>query len=251
MAATQPALSLEFGAATDVGCRRSNNEDSLGHDDARQIYAICDGMGGAEGGEIASATAVDAFLGCFSQLSDADPNGPIEQRLLESIEAANRAVRSAAAGSGRLQGMGTTLVFAAFEGSRLVIGNVGDSRGYFSRTGQFSQITEDHSFVAEQVSRGWMTEEEAASSALQSMITRALGAEDHVEPDLFEAELAPGDVVLLCSDGLTRHVSDAEIAEAMESGGSPESICCGLIAAAKQRGGVDNITCIVLRVTAA
>lgn len=244
-------LDVDLAAATDLGCRRSNNEDSFGYDHARRVYVVCDGMGGMAAGEVASATAVRAFVECFDHLTQSDSSSGLERRVLQSIQAANRAVRAAAAADESLLGMGTTLVCACLEGSRLVVGNVGDSRAYFARDGQCFQVTQDHSFLGEQVSRGWMTQEEAAASDMQSVITRALGAEDDVEPDIFDAEVMPGDRMLLSSDGLTRHVSDGEIAELLNAGVPTQEICDHFIALARHRGGTDNITCIVLRLTTA
>ena len=242
------ALSLEVAAATDVGCKRSNNEDTYGYDLRQQLYVVCDGMGGVVGGEIASATAVETLIETFEAESRAEAPRPVEERLHRAIHAANRGVRKAALESDRLDGMGTTLVCACFDGGRILIGNVGDSRAYFIRGGACFQVTHDHSFVSEQLRKGLMTEEAAAASELQSVITRAIGVADTVEPDLFAAELKVGDMVLLTSDGLTRYVEPEEIGSMIGRGGELKVICQGLIDAAKQRGGADNITCLLLRV---
>ncbi len=244
------ALEAEFAAGTDVGCRRPNNEDSFGYDAARHIYAVCDGMGGMAAGEIASATAVRELVGSFDAASRLIPAPPVEQRLLDAIRSAHAAVRELAASDPRLSGMGTTLVCACLDGNRIVVGNVGDSRAYFARDGQCFQITLDHSFLAEQLSRGLITPEMAAASDMQSVITRAIGVHAEVEPDLFAADLRADDVVLLASDGLTRYATDEEIRALLSSGKAPSILCQALIDLAKARGGADNITCIVLRLVA-
>jgi protein phosphatase len=148
-----------------------------------------------------------------------------------------------------LRGMGSTLVAARLSGEDLTVVNVGDSRAYLFQQGHAVQLTEDHSWVAEQVRRGLMTASQAERSSFQSVITRAIGADPDVTPDLFDATLHPGDTLLLTSDGLTRHVSTGELAQivAATASGSPQSTCDRLIALAKSRGGSDNITCILIR----
>src|SRR5690348_4028284 len=167
---TQGVLTVEVAALSDVGCKRSNNEDYFGYDLAAGIFVVCDGMGGLAAGEVASSTAVGELLERFRE-----SQGECEQRLYNSIIHANSRVRALAQSREELQGMGTTLVSACVDGRKLVIGNVGDSRAYFLRGGECVQITHDHSYIAEQVRQGLMTVEEAGSSPLQSLITRAVG----------------------------------------------------------------------------
>jgi serine/threonine protein phosphatase PrpC len=242
------ALAIEFAAGTDLGCKRTNNEDSFGYDLVRQIYVVCDGMGGMAAGEVASATAVRKLLKSFDEESEASSETPAETRLRNAIHAANRSVHESAGLSERLRGMGTTLVCACLDGNRIIIGNVGDSRAYFLREGQCFQVTQDHSFVAEQLRDGLITPEMAAASDMQSVITRAVGVADAVEPDLFAAEVQEADMVLLTSDGLTRYVSDEEIGAMLGSGQTTESLCAAFVALARERGGADNITCLILRI---
>jgi serine/threonine protein phosphatase PrpC len=250
-----PAVSLNFAAATDIGCKRGNNEDSFGYDAEQHIYVVCDGMGGSAAGEVASGMAVRALIESFELQSTESPHGapplPIEQRLLNSINAANRTVREAAEGNPELQSMGTTLVCACLDGARMVIGNVGDSRAYLVRNGACLQVTVDHSLLDEQVRSGLITPEEAAASALQSVITRAIGIADTVEPDLFAVDLNVGDMLLLTTDGLTRYAQPEDIAQIAPHDADLASICHGLIEHAKQGGGVDNITSMMLRVVEA
>jgi protein phosphatase len=246
-----PAISLDFAAATDIGCKRGNNEDSFGYDAEQQVYVVCDGMGGCAAGEVASGIAVRALIETFESQSLAPPEDgappPIEERLLHAIRAANRIVRETAENNPELQAMGTTLVCACLDGNRLVIGNVGDSRAYLVRNGTCVQVTLDHSLLGEQVRAGMLTPAQAAASSLQSVITRAIGATDAVEPDFFAVDLCLEDMLLLTSDGLTRYAQPEDIAQIAAGGIDLASICHGLIEHAKQRGGADNITCVMLR----
>ena len=246
------ALRAEVAAKTDVGLMRRTNQDSFGTDVGLGLYVLCDGMGGAAGGEVASRIATETFLTIARQeLShDKSQGGEHTRRALaRAAAAANRAVSQRADFDPRFRGMGTTLVALRIAGSTLTAINVGDSRAYLIRQGTAMRLTIDHSYVAEQVRLGVMTESEAEASSMQSLITRAIGAEDDVYPDLFEHPLHPADTVLLTSDGLTRHLSDEEIATMLALGAArtAEIACLKLIEEAKRRGGSDNITCIVIR----
>jgi serine/threonine protein phosphatase PrpC len=250
----QPAtLSLAFAAATDTGCKRANNQDSFGYNTDPHLYVVCDGVGGALAGEVASNTAVRNFIESFDAQSEAALQAelPIESRLLHSIERANRAVRDLSTSDARFSNMGTTLVCACIDGTRAVIGNVGASRAYLIREGACVQITQDHSLIQEQLQNGLLTQEMAGNSSLQSVITRAIGMAETVEPDLFAATLQAEDMLLLASDGLTRYLKPAEIASIATGDLDLPVICKQFVECAKQRGGADNITCIVLRATSA
>lgn len=246
------SFAFGFAAATDIGCRRSNNEDSFGYDAEQQLFVVCDGMGGSAAGEVASSMAVRALIDAYGASDSSAAAEPVHERLLHAIFEANRAVRDAANADPELNSMGTTLVCACLDGDRAVVGNVGDSRAYLVRHGTCIQITHDHSFLEEEVRKGNITPEMAAASNLQSVITRAIGVADAVEPDLFAAQVQPGDVMLLASDGLTRYASPEDIAAAMAA--NPDDlpgVCGALIDHAKRSGGADNITCIVLRAVGA
>lgn len=249
------AYTLDFAAATDIGCHRGNNEDSFGYDAEQHLYVVCDGMGGSAAGEVASGMAVRALIETFESLAiQATSRGeelPTEQRLLFSIHEANRVVRAASEENPELHNMGTTLVCACLHEHRILVGNVGDSRAYLIRNGVCSQITLDHSLLDEQVRQGLITPEMAAASNLQSVITRAIGTADEVEADLFAAELNLNDMFLLTSDGLTRYAKPEDIAQAASPDAELTTICQSLIDHAKQRGGADNITCMMLRVVEA
>jgi protein phosphatase len=238
-------LKIDIVALTDVGCVRTNNEDGFGYDLATRIFVVCDGMGGMAAGEVASATAVKELVENFSQPDGSEAG--TEDRLYRAILHANQQVYQLAQGNEELRGMGTTLVSACIEGRRLLIGNVGDSRAYFLRGGVCAQITNDHSFLAEQVRKGSMNVEEAQASPLQSVITRAIGTAESVEPDIFTGDLEPGDIVLLTSDGLTRYADAKAIAHVVLSCTTLADACQALIDRAKQQGAVDNVTCLLLQ----
>lgn len=244
-----PNLLFDFAAVTDIGCERTNNEDSYGYDSERNLYVVCDGMGGRAAGEVASSLAVRTLIEAFDAASSASGAVEVatENRLHAAMVEANRVVYEAAANDAMLQTMGTTLVCVCLEGNRAVVGNVGDSRAYLIRNGVCVQITMDHSLVQEAMRAGQMTAELAALPGVQSMITRAIGVTASVELDLFAAQLVAGDSLLLTSDGLTRYVTADEIAATVSQDASPGDLCRALIVAAKQRGGADNITCILLR----
>jgi len=235
------AVRITAAAQTDIGHVRKSNQDTFGVDEASQLYVVCDGMGGAAGGEVASGVAVHAFLASF--------DGRNPDALCVAAAAANDAVLARAKVEPALRGMGSTLVAAHVDGSLLRLVNVGDSRAYLVRGGKCRQLTEDHSYVQEQVRAGLMTVAVAEASPLQSVITRAVGADEALEPDCSAVELRVGDVVLLTSDGLTRHVSDAEIASIAGEGIGLEERCAVLVELAKVNGGSDNITCVLLQVS--
>ena len=238
-------MNIEVAALTDVGCRRTNNEDSFGYDLASQVFVVCDGMGGMAAGELASATAVRQLLESFIEPSSA--HLPRHERLYHAIVQSNRQVCALSAQNEALRGMGTTLVAACVDGPNLIIGNVGDSRAYFLRSGVCAQVTLDHSFVAEQVRSGAMNAEQAGASPLQSLITRAIGQAETVEPDIFTAGLEPEDILLLTSDGLTRYADEHAIAQIVLSSPSLSQACQALIDFAKEHGAVDNVTCLLVQ----
>ncbi|WP_263352322.1 PP2C family protein-serine/threonine phosphatase [Acidicapsa acidisoli] len=264
-------------AITDRGRKRASNEDAFGYSVEHGVYLVCDGMGGAAAGEIASSLAVEEVLRLVTEKREArrDPQnsqtrsghtqngtsaGPIPKIAEEAVVAANEAIHSRSQRNLRLSGMGTTLVglLAGLpdEEPRVWILNVGDSRCYRLRNGHIQLCTHDHSLVEEQVRLGRMTRAEAARSPLRNVITRALGTQKYVTPDVIEAEVEPGDLFLLCSDGLSRELSDEKIESllntpTLSSESSPaqlEELCSRLIQAANKAGGHDNITCLIVRV---
>ncbi len=248
---------MEFGAQSDTGCVRENNEDSYRVAPEINLFVLSDGMGGLEAGEVASRLAVDTVL-AHCREAETNPSSPLSgerieglsdasNRLASAIRSANEIVyRTAQQGAGQ-RGMGATIVAVWCTDERISIAHVGDSRIYRLRAGNFEQLTQDHSFVAEEVRHGKMTEEEAATSTMQNVLVRALGIEPTVEVDVSEELLIEGDTVLLCSDGLTRELSDAQIAAVLGERHEAQAAAKRLIDLAKQAGGGDNVTAIVLR----
>lgn len=251
------ALNLQIAGKSDVGCVRSNNEDNFGYDSRHGIFVVCDGMGGQAAGEVASKMGVDALLNFFRDHAQkkAPPikafDGVSERAnaLGSAIMLANAAVYQASHGGDKEHaGMGSTVAAAFIEGNFLAIGHVGDSRVYLIRNGKVQYMTNDHSLVMEQVRRGLMTQQEAERSEVQNIILRALGSEETVEPELEDMVLSPGDTIMLASDGLTKHVRDENMLRILNSKPDLDQACEALIAAAKEHGGDDNITCVLIRV---
>lgn len=252
-------LTVEVAGKSDVGCVRKNNEDNLGWDTRAGIFVVCDGMGGAAAGEVASKMGVDKLLAYFRDgmgsgvYPQAGPSlqGVSEraQRLSSAIHLANASIHQVGSQKASHRGMGSTIVAVAVAtgGESFSIGHVGDSRIYLIREGAIRQLTNDHSLVMEQVRRGLITKEEAEHSEMQNIIIRALGSEATVQPDLEDLAALPGDILLLASDGLTKHVKDEAILAMVQEAPSLEAACDKLIQAAKEHGGDDNITCVLVR----
>ena len=248
---------IEAAAKTDVGLVRANNQDNFGYDIPAGIFVLCDGMGGHAAGEMASRIAVSTVLDHFGKPPQSRSTslvgkdiGEVSQRanhLAHAIQLANQAIRAASFRNPQCEGMGSTIVAVLVEGDQFSLGHVGDSRAYLIRDGVFCQLTTDHSLVMEQVRRGLITVEEAEHSKTQNVILRALGADDSVDPDLVDHEFITGDVLLLCSDGLSRYINESAIVEVTSRSSCLESACDELIALAKAGGSDDNITCMFLR----
>lgn len=247
---------IQAAGMTDIGLVRKNNEDNFGYDLRHGIFVVCDGMGGQQAGELASKIAVDTVLGFYRNTPDTTSDGVnrfegVSQRaadLASAIQLANQTIHEAGARDISIAGMGSTLVAVIAEGNQFSIANVGDSRIYLIRKNEIAQLTQDHSLVMEQVRRGLMTLEEAENSKMQNVIVRALGTDDTVEPDLADHELASEDVLLLCSDGLSRYVKEDRMTEIVNQE-SLETACSDLIETAKASGSDDNITCLLIRAT--
>jgi protein phosphatase len=235
-------------AVTDRGRKRPSNEDAFGFSVEDGVYLVCDGMGGAAAGEIASSVAVDEMLRLLSRRAVGEDAlmAPMPVVAEEAIRAANEAIFSRSQRNYKLSGMGTTLVGLVVEESRVWVLNVGDSRCYLLRNRRLQQLTLDHSLVEEQVRMGRMTRSEALRSPLRNVITRALGTQSSVTPDIFELEAEPGDLFLLCSDGLTRELSDSLIESLLGVDLPIDGLCSRLVEAAKKAGGHDNITCLLV-----
>ena len=232
-------LKLVIGAATDTGRVRDHNEDGYIIDDGLALAAVADGMGGHLGGEVASATALEAFYASFVE----------DGGMHDAVVAANAAVVDRAASEEQLRGMGTTLTAGVLgEDGTMIVGHVGDSRAYLLRDGELTRVTTDHSLVEELMAAGELTAEEAERDPRRSMITRALGLDDGVDVDMYPIALRPGDRLVLCSDGLTTMVSDADVASKLAAEPDAQRAADALVEAANAAGGVDNTTVIVIDV---
>jgi len=238
-------MRLSSFAGTDVGRARSGNEDS--YFCGRTVFAVADGLGGHQGGEVASAAAVEP-LAALDGREFAEP-GEAAEALAAAILEGNSAILERAAGDPGLWGMGTTVTAAALAGDRhLQLAHVGDSRAYLLRDGSLDQLTTDHTVVGELVRRGRLTPEQAAIHPERSILTRAVGLDPRVPVDTPDPlGLRDGDQVLLCSDGLTEAVDDGRIAELLSATDDGDAACRSLIDAANAAGGPDNITVVLLR----
>ena len=250
-------MEIEFGARSDMGRMRQNNEDAFRVAPEISLFVLSDGMGGQSSGEVASRLASETVVTHCREASR-NPSLPLVgkrtggiseagNRLASAIRLANRAVHQAAQQNALQAGMGATLVAVVVTEERVNIAHVGDSRVYRLRNGELELLTQDHSFIAEQVRQGLMTEQEANNSNLQNVLLRAVGVDAEVEVELNEELLAEEDALLLCSDGLTKELSDAEIAKVLAEIDDPQAAADRLIKRANDAGGSDNISVIVLR----
>ena len=232
-----------YAGASDTGRTRRRNEDS--YVVAPPLFCVADGMGGAQAGEVASRLAAAA-------VEEADPGGPSgPERVTALIQEANRRVYERASVDPTVSGMGTTMTVALVEDDGVTIGHVGDSRAYLVRDGKLRQITEDHSLVNELVKSGKLSREEAEQHPQRSVITRALGTDPDVDVDAFTIDARPGDLFLLCSDGLTSMVDNGDILALLEQNrGDMKLATKALLAAANRNGGEDNITAVAFEVVA-
>jgi PPM family protein phosphatase len=242
----QPRV-LEYEAAgvSDQGRTRKSNEDfyglSLNNREGACNFVVCDGMGGAAAGEVASRMAVEAMLQAMSQ-------GPLTRETFQhAVDRANHSVHRSAEQDPARAGMGTTLVAMATRGENAWVAHVGDSRCYRFRDSRLERLTHDHSLVDEQVRLGQLTQAQAETSPMRNVITRAVGTQDEVDADVIEFGVAADDLYLLASDGLMREVDDASIADILGDASDLEATCARLIRTANDAGGRDNITCVLVR----
>jgi len=244
----------KFCAQTDPGLTRQNNEDAVIFDEITGIAVLADGMGGYNAGEVASGMATSIIhtemQRWLTETQGTALAGDIRRALEICVENANSAIYRAANENAQYSGMGTTLVLGVFQGASLVVGHIGDSRCYRFRQGEFVQITKDHSLLQEQMDAGLLTPEQAAVSANKNLVTRALGVDDAVLLEVTEHAVEPGDIYLMCSDGLSDMVRDQEIAKILEMPLTPEHRAQCLIDTANAHGGRDNITVLLVQAEA-
>ncbi len=244
-------MKYEFSLCTDTGLQRANNEDSIVVDEARRLAVLADGMGGYNAGEVASGMATAFISAELSRwLAEAgDQASPREvRRAMEiCVGNANRAIFDAAHTHALYAGMGTTLVLAAFLDERVLVGHIGDSRCYRWRGAHLARITRDHSLLQEQIDAGLITPQQAAVSVHRNLVTRALGVEDAVVLEVSEHRIEPGDLYLLCSDGLTDMVHEEAIAGLLDQALPLQEKARALVARANAQGGRDNISVILVQ----
>ena len=243
-------MMYQFHAKTDPGRCRENNEDSVAFDDQALVAVLADGMGGYNAGEIASGMATAFIKAELSRwLSEAGANAQIRdiRRAMEiCVDNANIAIYNSANANPSFAGMGTTLVLGVIKDGRLLVGHIGDSRCYRIRQGRMEQITKDHSLLQEQMDAGLITPEQAAGSPIKNLVTRALGVEQGVMLEVNEFSIEPGDVYLMCSDGLSDMVSDEVIVRIACEDLRLEPLAEHLILAANESGGRDNISVLLV-----
>jgi len=236
---------LRAAASTHVGRRRQANEDRYAMAPDLGLYLVADGMGGHRAGQVASEMAAESAIRAVEALQGAEVS-PAE-KLRHAVACANREIHGAAMKEPELRGMGTTLVAVLVANERLALAHVGDSRAYLIRNRRIRLLTDDHSVVGELLRRQEISEDDAREHPHRHVLTRALGVRKSAVPDLAELTPQAGDVVLMCSDGLTTHLRDEEMLAFVLSTDEPQIVCERLVESANDRGGVDNITVVVVR----
>lgn len=242
---------VEFTCAgrTDVGVVRSGNEDAYLLSPEEGVFVVADGMGGHAAGEVASEMAVQ-IIGDRLKAVAGHNDAKASEIIREGIREANAAIFQRTLNEQDKRGMGTTATAMVLHGPRYLIGQVGDSRAYVLRNGQLLQITKDHSYVQEQVDAGYLTPEQARTHPYSNVITRCVGANADVVPDVYMGAVRAGDTFLIASDGLTGMIEDPDLHAILSTGRPPGQLVDALIADANQRGGLDNITVILIRIDA-
>jgi protein phosphatase len=250
--------SREIATHSDPGMVRSHNEDSIAADAAKGLVVLADGMGGYNAGEVASGMATTVLVTELQHLLeersphdiDVETGLPLAQRLLrEQIAKTNASIYQASQSQPQYAGMGTTLVVALFYDNRMTVAHIGDSRLYRLRGEEFKQITRDHSLLQEQIDSGMITPEQAKMSQNKNLVTRALGIDPTVDPEIHDYETEPGDIYLLCSDGLCDMVSDEDIGMVLQTLSSNLKLCAEhLVQMANDNGGRDNVSVILVRI---
>ncbi|MGD8988751.1 MAG: Stp1/IreP family PP2C-type Ser/Thr phosphatase [Syntrophobacterales bacterium] len=247
-------MKIHSAGLTDIGRKRDNNEDTFYADDKVGLYIVADGMGGHRAGEVASSTVVSSvkdYMEAFHTspvAKDAKEGNmsPAATAVSHSIELANRVVFQLSQDQGSYKGMGSTAAVAYMHGDTLVTANVGDSRIYLIRADGIEQLTQDHTLLAEHMRKNPNWDPNSASIPMKHILVRAVGIHETVETDVYEIQPLPGDLILMCSDGLTDMLSDEEIHQAVLEGGALEEVCDRLVEMANERGGLDNITAVLM-----
>ncbi|RYF73598.1 MAG: Stp1/IreP family PP2C-type Ser/Thr phosphatase [Comamonadaceae bacterium] len=239
----------EFAALSDAGRVRRNNEDAIAFDPSLGLAVLADGMGGYNGGEVASGMAIALLQAGFGRwLAHAGalaPTRAVRRAIQKSVDETNRAIFEASAANPQLRGMGTTLVLAAFGAQRAVVGHIGDSRCYRCRGNDLELLTRDHSLLQERLDAGTLSQEEAVTFPYRNLVTRALGIERQVEVEVGEHDVQPGDLFMLCSDGLSEMLEASELVAILSRNVSLAHKATLLVASANDNGGKDNISVLL------
>lgn len=236
-------IRIRAAAVSDGGRRRSSNQDAFGFDLAKGLFIVCDGVGGANAGDVASRMVVSSMLDLFPADPDHSRGGDLLHRC---VQRANRHLHDAAQEEKAFAGMCTTVVSAFFDGARFWIAHVGDSRVYLLRQGSLHRLTDDHSVLAGRLRNGLAELPAEEAQRMEGVLTHAMGANDFVVPDITMVAAEDGDFLLLATDGLTKMLPQSEILAVMMASHSPEEACRDLVFAANDAGGEDNITCLIV-----
>jgi serine/threonine protein phosphatase PrpC len=249
---------LEIASHTDPGMVRSHNEDSIASIAEKGLVVLADGMGGYNAGEVASGMATTVITTELQQLLEDHPPHKVDPQsgqkaamkmLREQVAKANASIYQASQSQPQYAGMGTTLVVALFYDNKMMVAHIGDSRLYRMRGDEFGQVTKDHSLLQEQIDAGVLTKEQAKYSSNKNLVTRALGIDPAVEAEIHEHDTQPGDIYLLCSDGLSDMVSDEDIGMALQALGANLNLAAQqLVQMANDNGGRDNISAILIKI---
>ena len=246
-----PDMSIQAKGLSDVGLSRSHNEDALFVDEERGLFLVADGMGGHGNGEVASRIAVETIVGYVDEAyangskTEAPPSSAVA--MSAAVREAHRQVVLAVENDQSLLGMGTTVVGLLMRDAVATVAYVGDSRVYLLRDSELHLVTDDHTWVNEQVKAGYLTPAQARTHPLKSVVTRAVGGDHEVEVDVVEVDVQPSDLFLMCSDGLTTMLEDSEIRELLVGADNLETCCQKLVDNANDHGGVDNVTVVLMR----
>jgi serine/threonine protein phosphatase PrpC len=228
---------------SDIGLVRKKNEDAFLIDEEQGFFLVCDGMGGHRGGQVASRMAVQTIGHCMTGFSSVNA----QQRLINAIEKANQAILRAGLENENLFEMGTTVTAALINGSKLIVANVGDSGVFLIRSRSIRKITRDHTLAEEMLSNGILNPDEMRDNAYNHILTRALGIDEQIEIDIFTEDILPGDIILMCSDGLTDMLTPEDILRIIQAHDRDLELAAGqLLNEALQKGGFDNITIVLL-----
>jgi len=246
---SEPVVQITCAARTDVGVVRAGNEDNFLVVPERGIFVVADGMGGHAAGEVASDIAVRVITDELGSLRGLVENS-VADRMRKAIRSANAAIFQRTMVEHDKRGMGTTATALALFSGRYLVGQVGDSRAYLLRNARFTQLTKDHSYVQEQIDAGNLTQEQARNHPYSNVITRCVGANGDVTPDIYGGVVRRGDVFVLASDGLTGMLSDDRLVDILSDAGEPQHWVDRMVNEANRRGGLDNITVVIVRIDA-